>query len=176
MIVFRFMSNEEYNKYRNGEELVNNKDFTMAKSEDIDELGNKIETKVSNSIGFCFFDINDYDPIEAHMFLSGIVSKDICSVFYVDKEKLNKSYGIYYPKGRDKDPYATEYCTQEYNKNDFKELTTCFIPEDSWNFSNWKWIDNIDELQKIPYEKVCSEWHLEFIPKENIIEKAVNLI
>lgn len=80
MQVFRFMSNYEFEQYRSGKTLINKKDHHQ-------------ETKRrTNSIGFCFLDINDYKPEKALHFLSGIVNFDICAVFETDKI-LNKTWG-----------------------------------------------------------------------------------
>ena len=79
MKIFRFMSYKEFEKYMNGENLYNN---TKHKAK-------------TNSIGFCFFDINDFSPEFAWRFLKGAIFPDICVVFEVDETLLRKGYGIY---------------------------------------------------------------------------------
>lgn len=78
MKVFRFMSKVEFEKYRNSFTLKNNK---------------KHEGR-TNSIGFCFLNLEEYKPEEAMHFLSGIATFDVCAVFETN-ENLNRTYGIY---------------------------------------------------------------------------------
>lgn len=140
MKVFRFMSKEEFKKYKAGELLENNK---------------KHESKTS-SVGFCFFDIKDFEPKNAMHFLSGIVSFDVCAVFEVDKKILNKTYGVYASpikrtgdieelinllKGLNDKFTATEYCTTKYNNKDFKLVK---YTENLWD--QWLLYDEQEEL------------------------------
>lgn len=78
MKIFRFMSYKEFEKYMNGENLYNN---TKHKAK-------------TNSIGFCFFDINDFSPEFAWRFLKGAIFPDICVVFEVD-ETLNYNKEVF---------------------------------------------------------------------------------
>ena len=78
MKVFRFMSYDEFKKYKEGQVLENN----------TKHLGK------TNSVGFCFLDADEIDVKQALHFLSGIASFDICAVFET-KKKLNKTYGEY---------------------------------------------------------------------------------
>lgn len=121
MKIFRFMSKVEFEKYKNNFTLKNNK---------------KHEGK-TNSVGFCFFNIEDFTPEEAMHFLSGIVTFDICAVFETE-EKMQKTYGIYAKPLKSTgnlmedlinllmgftDRFtADEYCITEYNKNNMKLL------------------------------------------------------
>ena len=74
------------------------------------------------------------------IFLSGIVSDEICCIFETNK-KLKKGYGVY------ADPYGSffdtirrdEYSTTEYNINDFKLLKYC-DKIDIFN-DDWEWKD-----------------------------------
>lgn len=132
MKVFRFMSREEFEKYRNGITLKNDK---------------KHEQK-TNSIGFCFLNIDDYTPEEAMHFLSGIVSFNICAVFETE-EKLQKTYGVYAkpikPTGNPMEDIinllygfnekftADEYCTTQY---DNKKMKLVKYSENIWQ--QWK--------------------------------------
>lgn len=132
MRIFRFMSNEEFEKYKKGITLKNNKRHE----------GN------TNSIGFCFLDEEEFTPEKAMHFLSGIVTFDICAVFET-KEKLNKTYGVYAKPilktgNAFEDLYnllsgwgdkftANEYCVTEYNKETMKLLK---YSENIWN--QWK--------------------------------------
>lgn len=133
MKVFRFMSNEEFEKYMNGENLYNN---TKHKSK-------------TNSIGFCFLDLNDFSPEFAWRFLKGAILPDICAVFEVDKSLLRKKYGIY------SDPNKTlyelinfipkmikisEYCTGKYNKKTFRLIKYSTNKLDILkNYENFEW-------------------------------------
>lgn len=107
------MSYEEFEKYMNGENLYNN---TKHKAK-------------TNSIGFCFFDINDFSPEFAWKFLKGAIFPDICVVFEVDETLLRKGYGIYSDPNKTlyelmnfipKMIRVSEYCTENYNKEVFK--------------------------------------------------------
>lgn len=132
MKIFRFMSKNEFEKYRSGE-ILENKTIHQGRT---------------NSIGFCFFNIDDVRPERAMHFLSGVATLDICAVFETNK-KLNKTKGTYA-----KLPPSTgnvlidyirilnglvdrfdenEYCTTEYSNKDFKLLK---YSEDIWQ--QWK--------------------------------------
>ena len=113
MKIFRFMSYKEFEKYMNGENLYNN---TKHKAK-------------TNSIGFCFFDINDFSPEFVWRFLKGAIFPDICVVFEVDETLLRKGYGIYSDPNKTlyelmnfipKMIRVSEYCTENYNKEVFK--------------------------------------------------------
>lgn len=119
MKIFRFMSKVEFEKYKNNFPLINN----------------KIHEGKTNSVGFCFFNIEDYTPEEAMHFLSGLVSFEICAVFETE-ENLSQTYGIYAKHTESSgDPRidliralcgcnprftATEYCTTRYEKEKFR--------------------------------------------------------
>ena len=147
MKVFRFMSNYEFEQYRSGKTLINKKDHHQ-------------ETKRrTNSIGFCFLDINDYKPEKALHFLSGIVNFDICAVFETDKI-LNKTWGTYAKpiksngnpledilrvlNGFNEQFTSTEYCITEYNNEDFKlikysqNIWQQWNPHEEQSILNWK--------------------------------------
>ena len=139
MKLFRFMSDEEYNKLTNNEVLFNNTKHTAR----------------TNSIGFCFMDYEQYKPEDAVHFLSGIVSLDKCVIFETNKE-LNKTYGEYAKpieftgnNGIDminlfrrwEDTFtADEYCTTEYSLKDFKILKIGTINFDDYynECINWR--------------------------------------
>lgn len=120
MKIFRFMSIEEFEKYLNNETLKNE----------------TVQGGKTNSIGFCFLNLEDHAPKDALHFLSGIVSFDICAVFEVDEKLLNKTWGVYAsPIKKIEDDLAylinifngfhetfktPEYCTTTYNKKDFR--------------------------------------------------------
>ena len=116
MKVFRFMSYEELRKYKNGENLYNN---------------TKHQAK-TNSRGFCFFNIDDFKPEYAWIFIKGAISADVCAVFEVDESLLRKTYGIYNDPNKTleeilnwviKPMKVDEYCTAKYNnKNFYKKL------------------------------------------------------
>ena len=110
MKVFRFMSNEEYEKLMKGENLVN-------------ESKHKAHT---TSVGFCFMDLKDNPPEVAFHYLIGLVSPEVCVIFNVkNKSILNKAYGRY-TDINSKRLFATcireEYYTTKYNKNDLEPI------------------------------------------------------
>lgn len=128
MKIFRFMSKNEFEKYRSGQLLINK----------------TIHQGKTNSIGFCFFNIDDYRPERAMHFLSGVVTLDVCAVFETNK-RLNKTMGTYAKlppsTGNAVIDYirvmygmvdkfdAAEYCTTTYNNKEFKLLK---YSEDIW--------------------------------------------
>lgn len=132
MKVFRFMSKVEFEKYKNNFILKNNK---------------KHDGK-TNSVGFCFLNIEDHTPEEAMHFLSGIASFDICAVFETTKS-LNKTYGIYAKPLKPTGNYiqdmmnmlmgfnenfkTDEYCITEYNKQNFKLIKYSENIWEQWN-------------------------------------------
>ena len=132
MKVFRFMCNEEFNKYMNGYTLTNT----------------TIHVGKTNSVGFCFLSLDDVSPEEAMHFLSGIVSFNVCAVFETDIP-LTESYGIYAkPIERTYDDSIdllnlllhyneqfkqTEYCIDTYNKDTFKLLKYSTDIWEQWN-------------------------------------------
>lgn len=146
MKVFRFMSYDEFKKYKEGQVLENN----------TKHLGK------TNSVGFCFLDADEIDIKQALHFLSGIASFDICAVFET-KKKLNKTYGEYAKPIKDYDKQnplqfyhdlimlsqdipenrmrINEYCTKKYSKADFRLIK---YSENVWN--QWNIIDHQKEL------------------------------
>lgn len=133
MKIFRFMSYKEFEKYMNGENLYNN---TKHKAK-------------TNSIGFCFFDINDFSPEFAWRFLKGAIFPDICVVFEVDETLLRKGYGIYSDPNKTlyelmnfipKMKRVSEYCTENYNKETFKLVKYTTNELDFLrNYKNFEW-------------------------------------
>lgn len=133
MKIFRFMSYKEFEKYMNGENLYNNTKY-------------KAKT---NSIGFCFFDINDFSPEFAWRFLKGAIFPDICVVFEVDETLLRKGYGIYSDPNKTlyelmnfipKMIRVSEYCTENYNKEVFKLVKYTTNKLDFLkNYKSFKW-------------------------------------
>lgn len=133
MKIFRFMSYKEFEKYMNGENLYNN---TKHKAK-------------TNSIGFCFFDINDFSPEFAWRFLKGAIFPDICVVFEVDETLLRKGYGIYSDPNKTlyelmnfipKMIRVSEYCTENYNKEVFKLVKYTTNKLDFLkNYKSFKW-------------------------------------
>lgn len=145
MKVFRFMSKVEFEKYRHNFTLRNDK---------------KHDGK-TNSIGFCFLDIEEFTPEEAIHFLSGVVTFDVCAVFETE-EKLNKTYGIYAkPLKSTGNPMkdllnifsgftdkftANEYCTTEYNQGTMKLL--------KYSEEIWKQWNPTEEQTKLKWVEV----------------------
>lgn len=147
MKIFRFMSNEEFLKYRCSNKLKNN----------------KVHKGKTNSIGFCFLNADDFTPEEAMHFLSGNVSFDVCAVFETNTE-LNKTYGVYASpikptgsfledmfnlyNGWNDSFTATEYCCQSYSNKDFKLI--------KYSRNIWQQWDRFEEQQNLKWE-VCDE-------------------
>ena len=145
MKVFRFMSKLEFEKYKNDITLINNK---------------KHDEK-TNSIGFCFLNIEEFTPEEAMHFLSGIATFDVCAVFETE-EKLNKTYGIYAkPIKTTGNPFedllnlfsgftdnftANEYCITEYSKKTMKLL--------KYSEEIWRQWDPAEEQKNLKWEMV----------------------
>lgn len=111
--MFRFMNTIEFLKFMSGEELHN---ITKHKAK-------------TNSIGFCFFGMNDVTPEYAWKFLKGAVIPDLCAVFEVDENKLKKGYGIYSDPNKSlyelmnfipKSIAVPEYSTTKYSNQEFK--------------------------------------------------------
>ena len=139
MKVFRFMSKREFDKYMNGEELVNHTFH-----------GTNANT---NSVGFCFMKVDDFSPEEASHFLIGVVDPDVCAVFETEAD-FQATYGVYakplrkgtleelLKKWRESSK-VKEYCTESYNKDTFHlvEYST------DWWISHvlgkeWTWLKN----------------------------------
>ena len=139
------MSKLEFEKYKNDITLINNK---------------KHDGK-TNSIGFCFLNIEEFTPEEAMHFLSGIATFDVCAVFETE-EKLNKTYGIYAkPIKSTGNPFedllnlfsgytdnftANEYCITEYSKKTMKLL--------KYSEEIWRQWDPAEEQKNLKWEMV----------------------
>lgn len=80
MKVFRYMSKIEYDKYMNGEDLINNKNH---------------EGTNNTSIGFCFMEGDIKKAEESIEFLMGIVNEEVLCVFEIDEKYLTKSQAKY---------------------------------------------------------------------------------
>lgn len=145
MKVFRFMSKEEFEKY--------NKNLTLK--------NNKKHDGKTNSIGFCFLNMEEYMPEEAMHFLSGIATFDVCAVFETE-EKMNKTYGVYAkPIKSTGNPMedlmnlfmgftdrftADEYCITEYSKKTMKLL--------KYSEEIWKQWNPAEEQLKLKWTEV----------------------
>jgi hypothetical protein len=141
MKVFRFMSTEEFEKYRSGKNLKNKTNHK------------KQNHRMTTSVGFCFLSLDDFEPEYAYKFLSGIITDDVCVVFEVDEKKLKQSEARYNKPLTDEEDekemeklnlnggffdflistlqvmkdlnsngcmMAKEYCCTKYNNKDFK--------------------------------------------------------
>ena len=147
MKIFRFMSEKEFEKYKNGEELINNTDHH--------EMGQK-----TNSVGFCFLNAKEFQPEYAAHFLSGIVGtgtilqkasgleNTICAVFETDGKNLKRTYGRYARPRSVKEIragveaeafFANEYCTTSYSKEKFKLLKYAKPIWFDWDYKHWDW-------------------------------------
>lgn len=127
MRVLRFMSKKEFKKYQKG----------------CSPFNNKVHENLTDSIGFCFLDADEYKPEDAYKFLIGPIFPEVCCVFEVDKDKLKKGYGIYHvPKTIPAKQFkATEYSTTKYNKNDFKliKYTECNMLQKYMDGEDFEW-------------------------------------
>lgn len=79
MILHRFMSEREFERYQNGEVLENNTDHRK-------------NGEHTDSVGFCFF---PEEPDDAIRWLSGIVTDDVCATFDVPGHLVRESCGTY---------------------------------------------------------------------------------
>lgn len=133
MKIFRFMSKEEFEKFQKGEILHNT---TKHKAK-------------TNSVGFCFLNLEEYNPEYAFHFLVCVANVEMCVVFETEKE-LNKTYGEYavpmlpgatladFIKNFGNSFTANEYCTETYSKNDFK-LIKYAEPDFLHSYDEWEW-------------------------------------
>lgn len=151
MKVFRFMSNNEFNKFRNGDTLTNTTKFQGR----------------TNSEGFCFLNFDEYKPEYACHFLHGAIGAfpmekmfeaGICAVFEVDDKLLKQTYGKYlkpltleeYKKHKTRDMFtAKEYCTTTYNNKDFKLIKYTIPKWFDFSYEDWKWIENGTEKMEL---------------------------
>lgn len=140
MKLFRFMSLGEFQKYCNGEILINN-------------TNHKENGQASNSIGFCFFNIADYKPEKILHSVTGIANVSICAIFETKRENIIKSKGRYsrtIVSDNMNDELlltreifiAKEYCTTIYSDENFK-LLQWSIP-DWFNEEEWEWKEGIE--------------------------------
>lgn len=134
MKVFRFMSKDEFEKYKRGEVLKNN----------------TIHNCQTTSVGFCFLKLDDFEPSYAYHFLSGIVSYEVCVVFETTKE-LKKTQGKYavpfsHATGFFDSFIADEYCIDSYSKDDFKLLKYSYdFNKKHWLNEEWTWLEEGEE-------------------------------
>lgn len=107
MKLYRYMSTDEFTKMIAGINLVNKNTFTNNRTE---------------SAGFCFLseNTNGYTPVEAILFLQGIVTNDVLVEFTVDPKLVSKSSGVYIDPVEDGLLIIDEYCTVSYNRDLFK--------------------------------------------------------
>ncbi len=118
MLLFRFMSRAEYNKYRAGRRLL--------------QMTEHSKHAKTVSKGFCFMDVADIKPQRAYDFLSGIVSNEVLCIFEckdLDRAGLKKSKGLYasYPEPE----WRCEYCTTSYSKETLR-LVKCKDVHNWW--------------------------------------------
>ena len=139
MKLFRFMSIEEFKKYINNENLINNKNHAIE------------DMKKTNSIGFCFLNYANFKPETSLQFLTGIVDFDICAIFETQRKYVYKTYGRYAKtdtilNSKIESFIAEEYCTREYSQESFK-LLKYTIPD--WkNRKEWYWIECNKKAEK----------------------------
>lgn len=109
MILNRFCSAQEYERYMAGERLANITDHSLRHS--------------STAKGFCFFEGN---PEKEKHYLSGIVDFDYCLTFLVPDGMVERCHGKYpnwIKNGkRNGSVIKEEWCCTEYDNKDFKLL------------------------------------------------------
>jgi hypothetical protein len=104
----------------------------------------------TNSVGFCFFPLEQDEPETAFRYMAGITNMDVCIVFEVNDKtlaKMKKGYGIYssYKEGAKwgDTQTLTEYSIKEYNIKDFKPVKACFgCAGYYYNNRKWRWEEN----------------------------------
>lgn len=129
MILHRFMSEHEFDQFRQGELLENDTDHRKDGAD-------------TDSVGFCFF---PEEPDDAIRWLSGIVTDDVCATFDVPDHLVTKSRGTYCDPDKSDNSFGamladiysammgwgmegtvmmekTEYCCTAYSARDFKLL------------------------------------------------------
>lgn len=110
MILTRFCSRAEYDKYMSGETLINTTDHYR---------GGK---GGSTSVGFCF---TKDEPKTAWRYLKGCVDFDVCLVLDIDEALLAHSFGKYSDYSRSEGIgicIKDEYCITSYSNNTAKLL------------------------------------------------------
>ncbi len=109
IVLHRFCSREEFDKYMAGEKLTNHTDHSKKRG------------TATTSTGFCFF---TEDPDEAKHRLSGIVDFDVCLTVEADRRKVKRTKGRYADHSQPIFSGACvmmdEYCTPEYDRDAFK--------------------------------------------------------
>lgn len=138
MLLYRFMSLVEFNKFIKDEELINT---------------NEHRGKYTDSIGFCFGKCGLLDEPEIYpkydwQYLEGVFDKDpeVCCIFETDSCNVKEGYGIY------ADPYgsfwdtmqAKEYSCTNYSRKNFKLIKYCTNFKNFYNWSDnadWEWIN-----------------------------------
>lgn len=147
MKVFRFMSLKEFMLLKEGKTLYNKtnhkKDYNQG----------------TTSIGFCFLNLEDFEPELAYHFLRGVDMNykepyQVCVVFETDEDFLVKGKGRYAKPLTDKEMLRMsieeffdfrknsmiidEYSTMSYNREDFKILK--YSPVNVlMRDTDWKW-------------------------------------
>ena len=129
MILHRFMSEHEFDQFRQGELLENDTDHRK-------------NGEFTDSVGFCFF---PEEPADAIRWLSGIVTDDVCATFDVPDHLVTKSRGTYCDPDKSDNSFGavltdiysammgwgmegtvtmdkTEYCCTAYSARGFKLL------------------------------------------------------
>ena len=128
MLVYRFMSLDEYEKLKKGLVLTND----------------WVHDGATNSVGFCFMPYNQDKPEDAYRYLSGIVSPEVCVVFSTS-QPMKKGYGIYSDWSKNDwgaTQEKTEYSTTEYSLKDFEIKKVCFNFNRAHFFDGeWIWME-----------------------------------
>ncbi|MBM6865694.1 hypothetical protein H6A66_11020 [Bacteroides caecigallinarum] len=125
MTLHRFCSQEEFDCYKRGELLINEKDHS------------KTRGTATTSVGFCWFTEN---PEEAKYRLSGIVDFDVCITVETDAANVMESKGRYVVNGV-RGVYLTEYCCTSYDNKRFR------LVEATDKFRSYA--PNVSDLKKI---------------------------
>lgn len=136
MTVYRYMSNEEFQKFSAGLKII----------------GKKHHDAKTNSKGICFLQemthftdasgrTHDWNPVSCYEFLLGIVSEDVLVEFETNTE-LNKTYGVYAdPCGGWYDLIEIEeLCVDSYDISTMKAVRYC-VDFDNIGSERNKWYE-----------------------------------
>ena len=146
MILHRFCSRAEFDKYLAGELLINRTDH-------------RTQCRAMLSKGFCFFqgDVDEW----AHR-LNGLVSFDVLITIDIPKCDVVKSQAVYTPiPGFPLQKTFTEYCTQAYSNANAKLLDA----DTSYAHSYWfvsradaqRLLERVSQLATHGW-LACSDW------------------
>lgn len=155
--IIRFMSRQEFQKFLNGETLVNTTDWRKVK-------------QGSESIGFCFFPYGEgYDKAEKILrYIAGIADISVAAVFEpIVPIQMKKSFGTYrnpdaplcqsiFQIGRSNLSAKEEYSVTQYSNKTFRLVSYGFpyLAKDHWEIK-WEKVSEEKEICK-KLREICS--------------------